>query len=184
MQRALMIVLWLIFALLAAPFVAFAAYDLTTFQPRIPDIGRLLAEAAPEEKAPPDSIRRVLRASYPEHFSGLVAKLLLHELNAVPTDGNMLRWHLTGAAWWALVQLHLTEAEQMTLFLALSPMGNNTKGFAEVSTAVVGVPLNAVSLEQAARLVTIGKAPSLYLSNPERLARHSEALALRAKNAL
>jgi len=63
-------------------------------------------------------------------------------------------------------------------------MGNNVQGFSKASTAVVGTPLSAVSVEQAARLVTVGKAPSLYLNNPERLTRQSEALAQRAKNAL
>jgi hypothetical protein len=184
MRRTLKLLLWLILALLAAPFVAFAAYDLIAFQPRMPDIRRLLAQAAPEEKAPPDSIRKVLRVLYPEHFSSLVARLLLQELNAVPTGSGMLRWHLTGATWWALVELHLSEPEQTTLFLTLSPMGNDIKGFAKVSTAVVGVPLSAVSREQAARLVTVGKAPSIYLSDPERLTHHSNALAQRAKNAL
>jgi hypothetical protein len=184
MRRTLRLLRWLILALLAAPFVAFAAYDLIAFQPRMPDIRRLLAQAAPEENAPPESIRKVVRVSYPEHFSSHVARLLLQELNAVPTEGGMLCWHLAGIAWWALVGLHLSEPEQITLFLALSPMGNNMKGFAKASTAVVGVPLSAVSLEQAAHLVTIGKAPSYYLSNPEQLARHSQALVQRAKNAL
>ena len=91
---------------------------------------------------------------------------------------------MTGALWGGLVKLHLSESEQTTLFLALSPMGHNVQGFSKASTAVVGVPLSAVSLEQAARLVTVGKAPSIYLNNPERLARHSEALAQRAKNAI
>ncbi len=77
MRRTLKLLLWLIVALLAAPFVAFAAYDLIAFQPRMPDIRRLLAQAAPEEKAPPDSIRKVLRVSYPEHVSSFVARLLL-----------------------------------------------------------------------------------------------------------
>jgi hypothetical protein len=39
--------------------------DVIASQPRVPDIRRLLAAAAAEEKSPPDSIRRVLRTSYP-----------------------------------------------------------------------------------------------------------------------
>ncbi len=184
MRRGPKVLLSLIVALVLAPFVAFAAYDVIAFQPRVPDIRRLLAAAAPEEKSPPDSIRRVLRVSYPDHFNSHVAKLLLQELNAAPTGGGMLRWHTTGALWAGLVKLHLSEPEQTTLFLVLSPMGNDVQGFSKASTAVVGVPLSAVSLEQAARLVTVGKAPSIYLNDPERLARQSQALAQRAKNAL
>ncbi len=184
MRRGPKVLLWLVLALVLAPFVAFAAYDVIAFQSRVTDIRRLLAAAASDEKSPPDSIRRVLRASYPDHFSSHVARLLLQELNAEPSAGSMLWWHMRGALWGGLVTLHLSESEQTTLFLTLSPMGNNVQGFSKASTAVVGTPLSAVSVEQAARLVTVGKAPSLYLNNPERLTRQSEALAQRAKNAL
>ena len=184
MRRGPKILLWVVVALVLAPFVAFAAYDVVVFQPRVSDIRGLLAAAATEEKSPPDSIRRVLRVSYSDHFSPHVARLLMQELHAEPAGGGMLWRHLSGALWAGLVKLHLSEPEQITLFLALSYMGNDVKGFSKASTAVVGVPLSAVSLEQAARLVTVGKAPAIYLKSPERLQRQSEALAQRAKNAL
>jgi len=184
MRRALKILLWPVLALVLAPFVAFAAYDVVVFQPRVSDIRGLLAAAAPAEKSPPDSIRRVLRASYSDHFGSHVARLLMQELNAEPAGGGMLWWHLSGALWGGLVKLHLSESEQITLFLALSYMGGDVKGFSKASTALVGVPLGAVSVDQAARLVTVGKAPAIYLKSPERLRRQSEALAQRAKNAL
>jgi membrane peptidoglycan carboxypeptidase len=63
-------------------------------------------------------------------------------------------------------------------------MGNSVRGFSKASTVVVGVPLSTVTLEQAARLVTVGRAPTLYLNDSERLMQQSEALAQRAKNAL
>jgi hypothetical protein len=184
MRRGATLRVWLILALVAAPIVWFVAYDVIAFQPRTAEIRRLVAAAAPEEKSPPDSIRRVLRVSYPNQLSSHVARLLLEELDAEPMGSSMLWWHARRAAWTGLVDLHLSESDQTTLFLALSPMGNNVRGFSKASTAVVGAPLSTVSVEQAARLVTVGKAPSIYLNNPERLTQQSEALAQRTKNAL
>jgi hypothetical protein len=184
MRRGPKILLWLIPALIAAPIVWFGAYDVVAFQPRTAEIRRLVAAAAPEEKSPPASIRRVLRVSYPNQLSSHVARLLLEELDAEPIGRSMLWWHTRRAVWTGLVDLHLSMSDQTTLFLTLSPMGNNVRGFSKASTAVVGVPLSTVSVEQAARLVTVGKAPSMYLNNPERLTQQSEALAQRVKNAL
>ena len=184
MRRGANLLLWLILALVAAPVVWFAAYDVLVFQPRTAEIRRLVAAAAPEEKSPPTSIRRVLRVSYPNQLSAHVARLLLGELETEPTGSSMLWWQAKTAVWTGLVDLHLSESDQTTLFLTLSPMGNGVRGFSKASTVVVGVPLNTVTLEQAARLVTVGRAPSLYLNNSERLMQQSEALAQRAKNAL
>jgi Transglycosylase len=184
MRRLLTIAAWLLAALLAAPFVALAAFDIAVFQPRMPEIRSFLAQAAPEERSPPPSLLRVVRASHPHHFSGQVARLLVQKLNAYPTEGGMLRWHATGGAWWTMVALHLSEQEQVTLFLALSFMRNGVSGFANAAPKLVGTPLDSVSLEQAARLVVIAKAPTHFLDNPERLARLSAELAARARDAL
>ena len=73
MRRGLKVLLWLVPALVLAPFVAFAAYDVVVFQPRMSGIRSLVAAASPEEKSPPDSVRRVLRVSYSNDFTGHVA---------------------------------------------------------------------------------------------------------------
>lgn len=183
MRRGAKVLARLILTLVLVSLVSFAAYDAIVFQPRVPDIRRLLAAAAADEQSPPDSILKVLRTSYPDHLSAHVARLLQRELAAERTERGMTRWHMEAILWAGLVNLHLIESEQVTLFLALSPMGDKVRGFSRASMGVVGVPLGAVSVDQAARLVTLCKAPSVYLKDPDRLARQAEALARRANNA-
>ena len=60
-----------------------------------------------------------------------------------------------GVLWWALVALHLSDQEQNTLFLSLAPMGVKERGFSAASRAMFGVPLSALSIEQAATLAAI-----------------------------
>lgn len=183
MHRLPKALLWLGGVVLALPFLAFAAYDVAVFQPRQPEVLSLLAGASPAEQSPPETLRRVLLVSYSDRLSVEVSKLLIRQLKVVPPRGGNIRWHATGAAWQALVALHLTEREQTTLFLTLSPMGDGIRGFSAASPAVVGVPLGEVSLEQGARLVEVSQAPARYLANPARLAQDARALAERASAA-
>ena len=110
-----------------------------------------------------------------------VAKQLLLELNGESASGSQIRWHATNLLWWLLAEVHLSEAQRTTLFLSLSYMGNNQRGFERASPNIVGVPLAEVSVDQAATLVTVGKSPAIYLGDRERLAQSSRRLAERSK---
>jgi hypothetical protein len=168
-------------ALVGALALAFASYDLFVFQPYRPDIDKLIARAGASEKSPPESLRRVLRVAYQNRLGSHVASHLLLELDAAPS--SMLGWHATSMLWWLLSEIHLSEAQRTTLFLSLSHMGDDQRGFERASTSIIGVPLAEVSVEQAVTLVTVGKSPAIYLSNRERLAQSAGRLAERAKNA-
>ena len=176
---------WLVASLVAAPLLAFGAYDAFVFQPRVPEIRSLVAKATTDEKFPPNQLQQVIRVAFHEQgLSSYVARLLIRELKAIPAQGGNLRWHLESSVWWALTQIHLSEDERTTLYLELSNMGNAGQGFSAASVAIVGTPLSAVALEQAATLVTVAKGPTYYLGSPERLARQSALLVQRAKSAL
>jgi len=183
LRRVLKALAWLLAVLLLAPVIAFAAYDLIEFQPHRAEIQRLIDEAAPAEKSPPAVLRQVVHAAHPDatsSLSGSAVRLLRVRLDFA-SDTRTLHRQMKETLWWALVTLHCSEQEQSTLYLSLSYMGNDTYGFSKAAPALVGVPLADVSLEQAARLVAVTRAPSSYLRNPERWARASEVLLARAK---
>jgi len=169
-------------AFLTAPVVAFGTYDLLAFQPHRAEMHALLEGADPAERNPPESLRKVLHTAHsPAQVGSHVSRLLLAKLG--PKEGGTLLLHIRGMLWYALVNLHFSEAEREALFLALSPMGEGHFGYAAASPSINGVALHSVSVEQAARLVTISKSPSGYLANPERLVQSASRLAERAENA-
>ncbi|OQA30699.1 MAG: Penicillin-binding protein 1A [Betaproteobacteria bacterium ADurb.Bin341] len=185
MWRILKLLLISAALLVATPFLALAVYDLTVFQPRMPEIRALLAKSEASEISPPESLLKVLRVAHPKGTGSRVAGLLLYKLDVYPNENvGTFRRQLASTVWSALLGMHMSEQECITLFLNLSYMGNQTTGFAKASEKIVGVPLDKVSIEQAARLMTVSKSPSAYLGSPERFNRFSESLATRAKNAL
>jgi membrane peptidoglycan carboxypeptidase len=92
----------------------------------------------------------------------------------------MLQWHALNLSWWLCTSLHLSEQEQLTVYLSLAPMGNGIEGFSNASTTIVGVPLGEVTPEQAATLLAVSKSPA-NLEQPNRLARQAAALLQRAR---
>jgi len=175
MRRVFRVLFWFAAFFAATPIAAFFAYDLAVFQPRAAEIHSILSSAAPAEQAPPQVLVEVVLASR-VNVTAHSARLLASKLNAVPPRSARLFRHLSSAAWSACVALHLSKGEQLAVFLALSYMGNSTTGFAASAISLFGSPLEAVSQEQAAKLVVISQAPSGYLASPERLANRTASL--------
>lgn len=167
--------LWLTFGVALIPVVAIAGYDLLVFQPCMPEIRKLLANAKPEEKQAPQTILRVLQVDPGVELHWHVSRLLLSTIQ--PQTGRS-NGHGHRFMFGVLVALHLSPAEQATVFLSLSYMGQEVHGFAAAAPRLVGVPLGSVSLEQAARLVAVAWAPSI---SPERQARRAEVLVRRVQ---
>lgn len=176
MRRRLITIFSALFgALVAAPLLALAAYDLFVFQGHRSDIDQLLARAGPAEQRPPESLARVLRVSPGDRLPVHVARQLLWAIDAAPRGGP--GWHAADLAWWLLCEVHLTEAQRTTLFLSLAPMGGEEPGFERASLRLVGVPLAEVSVEQAAWLVAVAQAPSREPGHEARWTRNARRLA-------
>ncbi|MEY4564060.1 MAG: Transglycosylase [Pseudomonadota bacterium] len=153
--------------------LALTLYDLIVFQPRLPDIRALVGRASHDERSPPDTVRRMVRFAHPS-LGAPVSRLLVEEL-AWTGESRLLR-QVQEALWWGLLTLHVSDEDQLTLFLALAPMGGVNRGFAQAAPDIAGVPLSAVSVEQAARLVTVARSPAVFRDSPELLTRVSKAL--------
>lgn len=183
MRRYLKLVVAAIFLLAMVPVISLGVFDLLVFQPLASKVHTVVSQSAPSEQAPPPSLVSVIRVAR-INVSAHAARLLMREVLANPSNGGMLGWHLTSAAWQACISLHLSEQEQLAAFLSLSAMGAEAHGFAASSEAILGVPLANISVEQAATLLTVAKSPTTYLANPERLARDSATLSQRVRREL
>lgn len=183
MQRLAKVAFSRLVAVLSVPLLALAAFDLTVVQARMPEVRALLTQAAPEEASPPEALLKVIRALRVNR-SAHVARLLMRRLGVYPHQRRMLWQHASEAAWCVLLGLHLRESEVTALFLSQSYMSNTTTGFAAAAPGIVGVQLSEVSLEQAARLLIVARAPGYHLDNPDRLRPAAAALASHARDAL
>jgi hypothetical protein len=183
MRRLLKFLAWAILVAALVPIVSLLAFDLIIFRPHLAEVRAIVANSAPPEQDPPASVVRVLKAAR-VGVSAQAARLVMVEFETSQPKGGMLSWHVASAAWWACIATHLTEREQRAVFLALSPMGGQAKGFAAASRAMLGISLADASVEQAATLLVVAKSPSVYLGNAHLLARHSAALSKRAQGEL
>ena len=180
MKRLILkVLIAVILSVLLAPLLALAAYDVWMFQPQVPTMRRILADADAAEKSPPEALVRALLASHRSNCAD--ARVLRDLFHPSSEHVSNTRLQFGDEARCLLMRLHFVEADRLTLFLTLTPMGKGVSGFAQASSTWLNVPLGAVSLDQSARLVTISKAPSAYLGNPERLAKSATALVERIR---
>ena len=149
MRRIARVLFAIVGALIAVPIAYVVGYDLVVFQPRVPEVQRLIEVAAQDERTPSPLVARVIRAGVSQHMSAQASRLLLQQFKLPPSQ-SQLQWQFASTLWWELVALHFSDQEQSTLFLSLSYMGNGVTGFAAASQAHFGASLNSLSLEQVA----------------------------------
>ncbi|NRF72450.1 transglycosylase domain-containing protein [Aquincola sp. S2] len=167
-------------ALLGTTLVAFLAFTLafefTVVQPALSKAASLLAAAAPSERSPPATLMEALDRSQPELRKYQVARDLLaqppSQIEGLRTLSRQSLEHGLGIS----LKLHLSEQDLSALHLSQAYMGPGVRGYAQASAIHLGVPLESVTREQAAKLVAISLAPAANLASPERLARRVELL--------
>jgi hypothetical protein len=174
MRRGMKLLLWFTGVIALSSVALLIAIDLSIYQPHRAQVQQILADAAPAERNPPQAVLRVIKASS-INVGALAARTLVRKFEESPPHRGMLQWHAVNLAWWLCAALHLSEKEQPAVYLSLAPMGKGIEGFSNASTAIVGVPLGKVTLEQAATLLAVSKSPA-SLEQPDRLARQAAAL--------
>ena len=156
--------------------LAIGAFELAVVQPALAKMRPILASALPSERNAPVALAQVLDRTEPELVKYHLARNLLatppSQIEGIGTTRRQFTELTLGLA----LQAHLSAQEQSALFLSQAYMGPGIKGFGQAAQAYLGVPLEQVTRSQAARLVAISQAPSLYLASPERLARRTELI--------
>ncbi|MEO6278564.1 transglycosylase domain-containing protein [Roseateles sp.] len=166
----------LLLACLAACLAAgVLAFDVAVARPCADRIKRELEAAAPSERRPPAVLLDMLQRAYGDRITQVVARDAAWKLlEAEPHVGRLRRVAIEGGLL-LLLPWHLTDAELASALLTDAYMGDGVHGFAAASRRDLGVSLELVSAEQAARLVAISWSPS-SLENPDRLQRRVQSI--------
>jgi len=162
--------------LLAALLVGVATFDVLAVLPAVSRVEAAVANAKSGERSPPSPVVQMLDRAYGSRLKYLVVRQVMHASQGEGQRMGTFRRQLTELGVSLLLPLHVSHQEVQTAFLSQAYMGPGVTGFAAASERYLGSPLQHVSLEQAARLVAITHAPSLYLANPERLEQRAKLL--------
>lgn len=170
MHRSLKAALLGIGCIFGLPAAAFLLWDAVAFRPHLPEIHRILAQADREDQAPPPIVRRLLDANVKGSVSPHVGSWLCWRLD--PKPGNRPG---TRALWALSVKLHFDRDERTALLATLAWNGTDY-GLDRYARRTYGRSLSALTDREAALVVAMTNAPSLYVHNPERLQRRAEHL--------
>jgi hypothetical protein len=175
-------ILAFIFGILAVLATSSAlVFEFVIVQPTLVKAGVLLASAAPSEKNLPSPVERILKIDSSKHLKFRVAREMLASQPSQFESMGTLRRQLTEFSLGLLLGIHLTNQELSTLFISQVHMGPGVRGFNQAATQYLGTNLQLVTLEQAARLVAISHAPSLYLQSTNRLEQSTAYLLSRVQ---
>ena len=163
---------WLLVALLAIV----ATFDALVVLPAVSKVKAAVANSQPSESSPPSSIVEMLDRAYGSRLKHLVVRQVVHASQSEGQRIGISRRQLTELGLSLLLPLHVSRQEMQAAFLSQAYMGPEVTGFAAASERYIGSPLQELSREQAARLVAITHAPSIYLASPERLEQRAKLL--------
>src|SRR5581483_11776699 len=149
MRRTLRVVLIVLVAVVAAPFGTFAFYDVSQFQMNRGRISSLIDGAAVEDRSPPEQMAALVRMDL-KRTEPYSARLLMRELAVRDKP-----WALEYSLWCVFVQLHLSEAERLTVIMALAPTGDGRVGVTATAQSMFGRPPSQLSLEEEATIVAL-----------------------------
>jgi hypothetical protein len=164
--------------LIGVPAVALFAYDTIAVRPHLARIEAVLAQANPQDAAPPKIIRDLIDASVGSpapHATRLVTALVYSDL----TQGQ---WHLRNALWRLLLPMHFDKSQMYGLYSVLSYNGTD-RGLSNFANREYGKSLSQLSPLQASTTVAVTHAPTIYLRHRDRLDQHAKVLLDRSRHA-
>ena len=132
------------------------------------EIAKLIDSAAPAERELPQPVRDLLLFSLRGYTARSAARLLIEQFDAAKPPPNPLVWNFIFAKWHLFAAPRFSEQDRLTLIAHLAPTGGDRHGLDNTAQALFGHSLSDVTLAEAATLITLSRAPSLY-DNPDRL---------------
>jgi hypothetical protein len=156
--------------------VAIAVFDRTTVVPELVKAEAILIAADSAERDLPKTVKAALHRSLGPRLKYSVARTLLMTSPSQIVDMKTSSRQFTELSVGLLLPLHLSEEQMLSIQASQAFMGPGVQGFASAAKKHLGVPLAQVDPIQAAKLVVIARAPSLFLEDPERLERSARAM--------
>jgi hypothetical protein len=149
MRRPFRALLLLSSSILAIPALGIIAYDITYYETNRDEVLSVIANATSEERNLPMPMATFVRAEFKNGTAPYSARLLINHLGIVHQPVSAGRWAVIYALWSALVRLHLTAEERMTVIAVLAPTGINRQGLSSTSRAEFGKPLSELKPKDA-----------------------------------
>jgi hypothetical protein len=150
---------------LAILFVVF--YELHDFRPSVSRINAVYDAMDPEDRWPPPAIQSFVWRVEGEKVDGFAAQRLLGEIRG---PQRMLAWHYHSVMWYLFLRAHFGKTERLAFYCHYLPYENGV-GFSKASQFYLGKQPDALSLDEIAAIVAIGRSP--YGNSPT---RHPERL--------
>ncbi len=153
---------FLLFTTAGAIALGLAIYDLREFHPRRAEIDAMLAAAKPLERSPPRMLIQLQLADAREAVASRTSRLILFELDRGVGQRPTLEWKSRSLLWVWLVDLHLSEQEQLLIMRTFAFSGYRRYGFEDGALEFFGRPLDRLSELELAELVVLARWPSRY----------------------
>jgi len=154
-----------------SPFAAFFGYDLLYFQPQRAKMTEIADSFSQSGQTIPEPMIRLLHIAHGKPLGVHVAKIML--------VGSEHHSQLQHFLWGKLVDLHLSEGEQIRIIAARTYLGDKIYGFPQAAQAMFKKSLSELSASELATLVFLMKSPNHYRESPERLAQGRDSLLMR-----
>jgi hypothetical protein len=158
----------------AVPGLLLFLYAFFVFRPQLPAVHQLLQQAAPAERTPSPRLRQLLHLSLDGAVAPQAARLVLQRLYPGERSG-----HGRHALWTWLLAQNLSAQDMDALYCALAYNGAD-HGLERLAWRRFGRSLRDLDDTQAATVLLVLDAPTLYARRPERLQRLRAQLLRRA----
>ena len=157
--------------LILLPAIALLAYDVLVVRPRLPEINALLRQADPQDASPPKAIRDLIDANVGLLNQHAVRLVLFHSYPSTSQGQS----HMRSVLWGILLPIHLGETKMYGLYASLSSNGAGT-GLSDFASRKYGLKLDQLSPIQAATVVAVTHAPTVYSRDSQRLDERARLL--------
>jgi len=154
------------FFILTLLFIIFA-YDIFLFKPYIVRIQKIIDEANPLYRNPPQILLEVAILSETERrINSYVIQRLLNKFEK--GKQRAWKWHFDYAMWSFLFPCHFSDIEMFSLWCELAPYENG-EGLNESANFYYRRNIDQLNTKEVISIVAMVKAPAFYKTNPEKL---------------
>ena len=153
------------------------AYDMILFKPYKQRIQKIIDEANPLYKNPPQALLKIANLSEGnKRINNYVVQRLLKIMKS--NKQRAWEWHLDYAMWSFLFICHFNDTDKFALWCELAPYENG-EGLNESSNFYYGRDINQLTIEELISIVAMVKAPAFYKTNPEKLKKRVNDLLIK-----
>ena len=131
-------------------------YEVHDFRPYAPRIQEIYLNMDPLDRNPPANVQGFVWKVDGSHLNAFASRSLLSELRS-PT--KMAAWHYHSLMWDLMLEWHFGKKERVALYCHYLPYERG-RGFASAARYYFGKSADALSMDELAAIVAIGRSPS------------------------